>query len=87
MDRTALAYLRAWKDKPSRKPLVLRGARQVGKSYLVRMLAAEVFDNLIEINLETDPDAPSLFASKDPRTIVPLLARATGQLHKLMPVR
>jgi predicted AAA+ superfamily ATPase len=79
MYRTALAYLRTWKDKPGRKPLVLRGARQVGKSFLVRMLAAEAFDNLIEINLETDPDAPSLFASNDPRTIVPLLEARYGQ--------
>jgi hypothetical protein len=79
MYRTALAYLKTWKDKPSRKPLVLRGARQVGKSFLVRMLAAEAFDNLIEINLETDPEAPSLFASKDPRTIVPLLEARYGQ--------
>ena len=79
MYRTALAYLKTWKNKPSRKPLVLRGARQVGKSYLVRMLAAEIFDNLIEINLETDPEASSLFASKDPQTIVPLLEARYGQ--------
>ena len=71
MYRTALAHLRSWKDRPSRKPLVLRGARQVGKSFLVRLFATEAFGSLIEINLETDPEAPSLFASKDPRIIVP----------------
>lgn len=43
---------------------MIRGARQVGKSFLVRLLAAETFDNLIDINLEADPEAPSLFASK-----------------------
>lgn len=44
--RTALNYLREWAQKEDRKPLVLRGARQVGKTTLVDMFAEE-FDNYI----------------------------------------
>jgi predicted AAA+ superfamily ATPase len=66
-------YLKEWKGRATRKPLVIRGARQVGKSFLVRSLADESFSNRVEINFERMPDAASLFASKAPRTILPLL--------------
>ncbi|MFH1708063.1 MAG: ATP-binding protein [Planctomycetota bacterium] len=79
MYRTALVYLSEWKAKISRKPLVIRGARQVGKSFLVRMFAQKPFENLIEINVERDRDAASLFASHDPASILPLLAARYGQ--------
>ena len=52
MKRTALNDLIQWSNQPERKPLVLRGARQVGKSYLVRQLATEKKLDLIEVNLE-----------------------------------
>lgn len=59
--RTALNYLREWAQKEDRKPLVLRGARQVGKTTLVDMFAEE-FDNYIYLNLE-DKTIANIFAS------------------------
>ncbi|MDD4869340.1 MAG: ATP-binding protein [Kiritimatiellae bacterium] len=73
MHRIALNYIKEWKDRATRKPLVIRGARQVGKSFLVRLVARDAFENLVEINFERMPDAGSLFASKSPRTILPML--------------
>ena len=73
MLRFALEYLKTWKSKPSRKPIVIRGARQVGKTYLVRLFAKEYFDQMVEINFERDPETALLFTSKDPRKIVQLL--------------
>jgi predicted AAA+ superfamily ATPase len=52
MKRLALSALSKWVNEPDRKPLILRGARQVGKSTLVRLLAQEAGLDLIEINLE-----------------------------------
>ncbi len=78
MHRFALEYLKEWKNRASRKPLVMRGARQVGKSYLVRMLAAQAFDALLEINFETETEAASLFASKNPVEIAALLEARYG---------
>ena len=49
---SALQYLKNWKDKKIRKPFVIRGARQVGKSYLVRIFAKEAGLDFMEINLE-----------------------------------
>lgn len=73
MHRFALDYLRQWKTKARRKPVVMRGARQVGKTYLVRRLADAEFDSLLEINFERTPQAASLFESKTPQTILRLL--------------
>lgn len=73
MHRFALDYLRQWKVRASRKPLVVRGARQVGKSHLVRMFAQEEFEHLLEVNFERLPDTASLFQSNAPHTICRLL--------------
>jgi len=78
MERFAIEYLRTWKESPRRKPLVMRGARQVGKSYLARALAKQHFSNLLEINFEETPDVADLFADKSPDKIVPRLELQTG---------
>lgn len=78
MHRDAIAYLKRWRDSPSRKPLVLRGARQVGKSFLARVFAEESFENLIEVNFELDPEARTLFASRDPKVSLPLVEARYG---------
>ena len=59
--RIAQKYLYEWAQKEERKPLVLRGARQVGKTTLVKMFAAD-FDHYIYLNLEEKEDA-ELFAA------------------------
>lgn len=52
MDRTLMAKLIAWKDKPRRKPLILNGARQVGKTWLLKELGRTRFSNVAYINLD-----------------------------------
>ncbi|MGE3954202.1 MAG: ATP-binding protein [Parachlamydiales bacterium] len=60
MKRLIHADLRKWKGKPNRKPLLIRGARQVGKTHAVRTLA-ESFEDFVELNLENDPKACTVF--------------------------
>jgi len=72
MKRSAELYLDQWKVRDNRKPLIIRGARQVGKTYLVRLLAKK-FENLIEINFERYPELAELFSSNDPVEIIGLL--------------
>jgi uncharacterized protein len=79
MYRYAIEDLKTWAARSDRKPLVLRGARQVGKSYLVRMLAEAVFDNVAEVNFEQMPDTAQLFESKVPQQIVSLLELRLNQ--------
>jgi len=72
MHRRALEFLETWAARSVRKPLVIRGARQVGKSTLVRLFAKAALDGLLEIDFEANPAASSLFLSKDPATILGL---------------
>lgn len=60
-ERIAIRYLRSWATKEERKPLVLRGARQVGKTTLVELFAKD-FDTYINLNLEERENA-ELFAA------------------------
>lgn len=63
-ERKALNELRKWKKRNNRKPLVLRGARQVGKTTLVTIFSKE-FDNYLYLNLEKKAEA-DLFTQQRP---------------------
>jgi hypothetical protein len=73
MYRHAINDLKYWKDKANRKPLVIRGARQVGKTYLVRIFAETYFKNILEINFEKHIEVSDIFKSKNPQKIIQLL--------------
>lgn len=70
MKRYALDTLMEWKNTTNRKPLVIRGARQVGKTELVRIFARQEFDSFIEINFDEHPGKASLFADEDIVTVI-----------------
>ena len=53
--RKADAFLREWKKNPDRKPLIIKGARQVGKTETIRTFARENYKYVIEINFITEP--------------------------------
>ncbi len=67
MKRKIYENLLTWKNSPFRKPLVLRGARQVGKSYILREFAKNEFSQVIEINFELQPEMKIVFSSVEPR--------------------
>ncbi|RSX54664.1 ATP-binding protein [Bifidobacterium samirii] len=53
--RKADAYLETWKADPNRKPLIIKGPRQVGKTETIRRFAARHYDSIIEINFVEEP--------------------------------
>ncbi|MDX2345879.1 MAG: AAA family ATPase [Legionella sp.] len=65
-----MTHLENWLNTSDRKPLVLRGARQVGKTWIVRALAKSTKKNLIELNFEKNPSLTNLFDSNDPKQIL-----------------
>ncbi len=79
MDRLILAVLRDWLTEPGRKPLILRGARQVGKTWLVRELAKQSQRDLVEINFERNPEYRKHFSANDPRRIIDDLSLVLGR--------
>ena len=71
MKRSAYNKLLKWKSSNNRKPLVLQGARQVGKTYLVNMFGEAEYENYIYLNFEQDTNLHSLFDSKlNPEIII-----------------
>lgn len=61
MKRKALEQLRAWKASAGRKPLILLGARQVGKTWLMREFGRECYESVAYINCDAEPLAKGLF--------------------------
>lgn len=59
MQREILNDLIKWKDIKNRKPLIIHGARQVGKTYIIKQFGKEFFDNLIYVNFETNKELSS----------------------------
>ena len=79
MIRYASKDLRDWVTKPRRKPLLLRGARQVGKTWLVDELGKQEFSNYLKIDLEESPEFRPIFdGDLDPRLICSELEIRTG---------
>ena len=70
MQRILLDHLKKWLVAANRKPAVLRGARQVGKTWLVRELAKLSKYDLIELNFEKYPELIAHFSSNDPQKII-----------------
>jgi len=85
--RQLLSILQEWRNSDFRKPLVLRGARQVGKSTIIRDLG-QTFDNYIELNLEKAADVKLFEGTDDVKIIMDsiLLSRkiASKSLHKTL---
>ena len=61
MQRFLMADLLEWKDSPHRKPLVLNGARQVGKTWLLQELGKTAFKNVAYVSFDNNPQLASLF--------------------------
>ena len=61
MKRILYKHLMEWKKSKNRKPIVLQGARQVGKTYLVNMFGKNEYRNFINLNFEQDKNLITLF--------------------------
>ena len=70
MKRDATEYLYEWKDRKNRKPLVIRGARQTGKTWLVRDFGKKLYKNYVEINFDKLENISRLFETPDVKEII-----------------
>ena len=70
MKREIIQYLEEWKNRKDRNPLILRGARQVGKTYIIEEFAKTDFKNCLKINLEEKPELKKLFFDNDVKRIL-----------------
>ena len=84
LKRNAIADLKKWKDDAERKPLVIRGARQVGKTWLMREFGQTCYDHFVYFNFDEEDELKSIFeTNKNPQRIVELLSMVAGE--KILP--
>lgn len=84
MKRNAMQDLIAWKDSEDRKPMVLKGARQVGKTWLMKEFGQNFYDSYTYFNFDEEDELNSIFqANKNPHRIIELLSLISGQ--KILP--
>tara|TARA_R110002167_G_scaffold1903_3_gene9402 strand:+ start:4153 stop:5475 length:1323 start_codon:yes stop_codon:yes gene_type:complete len=81
MHRVLLEKLLRWKEQKSRKPLLIDGARQTGKTYLLQYLFGKTFNQVLRIDFLESPSMADAFAgSLNPENIVSNIELLTGQL-------
>lgn len=78
MKRDVETELLLWKEKKDRTPLIIRGARQVGKSFTVEEFGKTNFQNLVVVNFEEKPDAKACFETLDVQEILKKLGFIYG---------
>ena len=61
MKRSAFSQLVKWKDNPERKPLIIRGARQVGKTWLMKEFGQSCYDSFVYFNFDEEDELKSIF--------------------------
>ncbi|MBC8209017.1 MAG: ATP-binding protein [Desulfobulbaceae bacterium] len=81
MQRLAEKQIAGWRDSSRRKPLIIRGARQVGKTWLVENVLAKQFTSFVKIDLEKRRDLHPHFAGNlEPQSILSHLELTTGRI-------
>lgn len=84
MKRNALEALMQWKSSEDRKPMVLKGARQVGKTWLMKEFGWTAYDSFVYFNFDEEDELKSIFeVNKNPQRIVELLSLIAGE--KILP--
>ena len=84
MERFAIEKLSEWKNSEDRKPMVLRGARQVGKTWLMQEFGKRCYRNTVYFNFDEEDELRSIFeTNKNPARIIELLSMICGE--KILP--
>ena len=78
--RTAMEKLVAWKSSDERKPMVLKGARQVGKTWLMKEFGKNYYKSFVYFNFDEEDELKSIFeTNKNPQRIIELLSMIAGE--------
>ena len=80
MKRNAMRDLVQWKESEDRKPMVLKGARQVGKTWLMKEFGSNYYQNYVYFNFDEEDELKSIFEkNKNPQRIIELLSMIAGE--------
>ena len=74
MKRNAMQDLVQWKNDEERKPMVLKGARQVGKTWIMKEFGRQYYESYVYFNFDEEEELKSIFeTNKNPYRIIELL--------------
>ena len=80
MNRNAIQHLINWKSSKERKPMVLKGARQVGKTWLMKEFGRNYYNSYVYFNFDEEDELKSIFeTNKNPHRIIDLLSMIAGE--------
>jgi len=79
MKRSIYNDLKKWKDDTSKRPLIIKGARQIGKTYIVNYLGKNDFLEFISLNFERNPEYKEIFNTYNPLDIIEKITLYTGK--------
>ena len=84
LKRNAIQDLINWKSSEERKPMILKGARQVGKTWLMKEFGRNYYESYVYFNFDAEDELKSVFAAnKNPHRIIELLSMIAGK--KIVP--
>ena len=78
MERSIYSNLKKWKESLTRKPLILQGARQVGKTYILKEFGAREYSEVVYINCDDNNDMQNMFVDYDVDRIIRSLSAISG---------
>lgn len=78
MKRSIYSSLKKWKESPTRKPLILQGARQVGKTYILKEFGAREYSEVVYINCDDNNDMQNMFVDYDVDRIIRSMSAISG---------
>lgn len=78
MERSIYSSLKKWKESPTRKPLILQGARQVGKTYILKEFGAREYSEVVYINCDDNNDMQNMFVDYDVGRIIRSMSAISG---------
>ena len=84
LERKIIDHLIRWKDSEDRKPLIIKGARQVGKTWIMKEFGKRCYQNYVYFNFDEEDELSTIFEkNKNPSRIIELLSLLSEQ--KILP--
>ena len=84
MRRLVYDRLLEWKNKPNRKPLVLNGARQVGKTWILKEFGVNEYSNMAYINCDEVEEMKTLFYDFDTERLIRSISVLSGEVRMIL---
>ncbi len=81
MERKMMAVLKDWKEDPDKKALLVKGARQIGKTYIIDEFGASQYENYVKLDMKNDTSLHEIFQTQDADSVIFRLTSVFREFH------